>query len=355
MSTPSSMPAAPRNPRIDEYDGLRGLASLAVYGFHASPRAIPWGWAAVDLFFVLSGFLITAIILENKTAPRFLWSFYARRSLRIWPIYYLVLIALLLAGQSVSSAVPYYLTYTQFVPRYLGREMPEWELMRHTWSLAVEEQFYLVWPALLLIVPRRFVIALSSVMLAVSVGARRLGVDPQIALGRLDGLALGSILACLLANGELGRKRSLQAAIVALVGAITIAVYHKLAFSAFPIEFSSVDSTTKILAWNLVSFTVVTVCACYAGAWWMAPIRHPILVYLGKTSYGFYLYHGVVLTTAVTLTDSSGPYVGKGLLLGLFSLPITLALSAISWRWIEFPINALKRYMPYGPSVRPEL
>jgi peptidoglycan/LPS O-acetylase OafA/YrhL len=123
--------------RIAELDGLRGLAAVTVVAYHIFIFRLPWGWAAVDIFFVLSGYLITAIVLKHGQSWAFLPAFYARRGLRIWPIYYLLIMILALRGLDDAAALPYYLTYTQQVPCYWGCEMPLWLLMQHTWTLAL--------------------------------------------------------------------------------------------------------------------------------------------------------------------------------------------------------------------------
>src|SRR5262245_25669872 len=109
--------------RVRELDALRGLAALAIVVYHFALSWFPIGWAFVDLFFVLSGYLITSIILEHRQSPRFLPRFYLRRGLRIWPIYYLCLLLLLVFGPSLPrptdwGALPAHLTYTQNVERY---------------------------------------------------------------------------------------------------------------------------------------------------------------------------------------------------------------------------------------------
>ncbi len=114
----------------------------------------------MDLFFVLSGYLITAIVLDHGDSPRFLGVFYVRRGLRIWPIYYLVLGVLVAINGRIPrpeplGSVPYYLTYTQNLPRMWRYDVPkEMVAFDHSWTLALEEQFYLIWPALILLAAR---------------------------------------------------------------------------------------------------------------------------------------------------------------------------------------------------------
>lgn len=184
--------------RIPELDGLRGLACLVILLYHVKPHALPGGWAAADLFFVLSGFLITSIILKHSAERRFLAHFYLRRGLRIWPVYYLTVLLLaavapILPRPCDFAGLPYLLTYTQNVPNYWSGKAPEFTpYLAHTWSLAIEEQFYLIWPLLVCWVGRRGVVPLALALVAVSVGARAMGLHWWLLLSRGDGLALGA-------------------------------------------------------------------------------------------------------------------------------------------------------------------
>ena len=146
--------------RIPELDALRGIAAVVIVIFHSNVRRFPWGWAAVDLFFVLSGFLITGIVLRHGGSRGFLSRFYIRRALRIFPAYYLVVLGLVVFRNMLPRPVDprgliYELTYTQFLPYYWFAEAPRYSpYLGHTWTLAIEEQFYLVWPALILLAGR---------------------------------------------------------------------------------------------------------------------------------------------------------------------------------------------------------
>ena len=142
--------------RILELDALRGIAAIVIVIAHLGLiRGTAWVLSAVDLFFVLSGYLITANILKNRQAPRFLSVFFTRRALRIWPAYYLAMVVCLLVSRTVKwdqppDAWPYYLTFTQNVHDYVKIPSPLFSKMfLHTWTLAIEEQFYVLWPLLL--------------------------------------------------------------------------------------------------------------------------------------------------------------------------------------------------------------
>ena len=148
-------------PHIPALDGLRGIAVLAVMAYHFSLGHLPYvgpffgsAWAGVDLFFVLSGFLITGILIESKGRPRFFLNFYARRTLRIFPLYFGVLIVVFgliprfaslesLHLNSPGGELPFWLYYSNIAVYLYGWPAAA---MGHFWSLAIEEQFYLVWP-----------------------------------------------------------------------------------------------------------------------------------------------------------------------------------------------------------------
>ncbi len=125
------------------------------------PSLVPFGWASVDLFFVLSGYLITAILIRYERSPRLLVNFYARRGLRIWPVYYLTVAAVVVLGPILPvptkwDGLGYYVLYLQNLPMYWSGKVPAFSpYVAHLWTLACEEQFYLIWPALVVLFGRR--------------------------------------------------------------------------------------------------------------------------------------------------------------------------------------------------------
>ncbi|HKN20995.1 MAG TPA: acyltransferase, partial [Terracidiphilus sp.] len=146
---------------MPELDGLRGLAILAVVLYHCNPRlqgtwiygASLWGWAGVILFFTLSGFLITSILLTTRDQPRYFHNFHARRALRIWPVYLLLLVVVYLnapwfIGPSVWEAIKTapWLAYIFCVQNLFHLTLPP--AIQPTWALAIEEQYYFVWAPL---------------------------------------------------------------------------------------------------------------------------------------------------------------------------------------------------------------
>lgn len=394
--------AAQTDGRVTALDGLRGLAILFVVQYHVlSPapklmldgapndidatiiRAARSGWAGVDLFFVLSGFLITGILLRAKEGPHYFRNFYARRFLRIFPVYYAfiaVSVLLLPAVRSVDGTQFvrlvqvaqgdqwWYWTYLQDIP--MG--MPwirEWRPMPGTylWSLAVEEQFYVVWPAVVLLCSRR---VLTAVCVATFVAAFAFRVWAVTADGhwsvwyatyflpwaRMDALAAGAFIASLAAGGSLPSWR-----FVVGVGAIAAAaaITLGLAQGALVPE----DDWTRTIGFSLLA-------ACFACAVATAsrvPVGSPVhrwlswppLVAFGAYSYALYLFHWLIyaelaeaIFDAGGLPTVAGSYLPAMAALDAATLLISFCAAWLSWHLFESRVLKLKRYFPYG-SVDP--
>jgi peptidoglycan/LPS O-acetylase OafA/YrhL len=196
--------------RIAELDGLRGVSALLIVAYHLFEKHLLGCWAALHIFFVLSGYLITSIVIQHELSWQFLWNFYLRRSLRIWPIYYLLIILLTFVGLRSTEALPYYLTCTQRLPLCRGGDMPTWPALQHAWSLAAEEQCYLIWPVVALLAGTRPLGYLALAFALIGVGARHAGFDIWTLAGRCEGFALGGFLASNMADTD--RRRASQAA-----------------------------------------------------------------------------------------------------------------------------------------------
>src|ERR1700733_691121 len=215
-----------RSYNIRALDGIRGLAIIFVMLFHFEGR-VPacnvvigslkficgFGWFGVDLFFALSGFLITGILLDTRQADNYFGAFYARRILRIFPLYYAVLTAVLVAAglkHPRPNGVPlvadeklYFLYLTNWLALWKGKWGPN--MLGHFWSLAVEEQFYLIWPfCVWWLIPRKLItmaIVASSVALLVRIcWVAHSGPSQAIVMStltRMDSLLCGALGAAL--------------------------------------------------------------------------------------------------------------------------------------------------------------
>ncbi len=208
---------------IPELQGLRGLAVLAVVVYHCHPRlegtwvhsASLWGWAGVNLFFVLSGFLITSILLESRNKEKYFRNFYGRRALRIWPVYLLVLVVVYLnapwfIGPTITQAIKAapWLAYLFFVQNLFHLALPP--AIGPTWSLAIEEQYYFLWAPLVRFLRRPWLLAaVLCSALVVSPLLRHANLHWMTltnTLIHLDGIALGSLLALGLHTLALSRR-----------------------------------------------------------------------------------------------------------------------------------------------------
>jgi peptidoglycan/LPS O-acetylase OafA/YrhL len=357
---PSILRAVGGGQRVLELDALRGLACLVILVYHLMPHRVPGGWAGVDLFFILSGFLITSIILKSFHERRFLAHFYMRRGLRIWPVYYLTVLLLAAATPILPrpydlGGLPYLLTYTQNVPFYWSKTAPQFaSYLMHTWSLAIEEQFYLIWPPLICIVGRRGVVPLSLALAFASVWARAHGFHWWLLLARGDGLAMGSLLAVLLSpgGGEIRQTTLLRWAfgtgsVAAMVYLIPFAACGGMSTLEMPMWPAS-----TVLVVNLFGFGVVGLVVCLQGHPALRPLRSRWLVKAGQLSYGLYMYHYVILLFSDDLAQRFG-LGGRPFWRQALTSVAIFALATLSWRYVERPFLRLKDRFSYGPSANP--
>jgi peptidoglycan/LPS O-acetylase OafA/YrhL len=325
--------AAPQNnrPYFPALDGVRAVAALMVMAFHFSQdtgRPGVWiiGQTGVDLFFVLSGFLITTILL---IAPAKDWrevrTFYIRRTLRIFPLYYGTLIVSALFG-SVASL--WFWIYLQNIPLFLSMPVAG---PSHFWSLAVEEQFYLVWPFLVFFLPRQWLVKALWGIIAVAILFRVLFLPFHIhwyilpIFGRFDGLAAGGLLATYYRRGLLQRhRRSLL-----LLGTVS-AVAIWLQWWRFHGEGQSWNEVVKFsLATSfyaaVVGYVIVSGSSLTSRLLALKPLR-----FIGKVSYGLYVFHPFLFAY---LIPRMRQYPTVVQLLACFT--VSLAASVISWYCYE--------------------
>jgi peptidoglycan/LPS O-acetylase OafA/YrhL len=352
------MPEATRG-RVAELDALRGIAVAMVCGCHLWPesRIFFCGWSGVDLFFVLSGYLITQIILRNGQEPGFLRAFYVRRTLRIWPVYYLTLMVIIafapwLARSRgwVVTSLGYYLTYSQ---NLFVSQIPHDSVYRKcygpTWSLALEEQFYLIWPALVLLLPRRGLPLVAIGWIVVSCGTRGRGPELDTLVGRGDGLALGGLLAYMLNDRQrmcaaLGKYRlGFGLVTIAVLVVLTMMVLN---FGRRILAYPPEPPSLGLLLLDLLFFGVIGLAACFAGHPAICLLRDRRIVGLGVISYGVYIYHLPVFRLVEGFSMRFG--LGDRLDLDLAKLALSVLTAALSWKVFEQPILSLKKRFAYS-------
>ena len=349
---------------IVELDGLRGIAILLVMLHRLWPasssfaRVTEAGWIGVDLFFVISGFLITGILLETRDDPDYFRNFYARRVLRIFPLFYLLVGGMLLVfpvvqhvrgGSSpfldrAGSPLWYLLQLGNIPEGVLGRDPPYW--LAPVWSLAIEEQFYLTFPWVVRWVRPRRLVALLLAMIALAPLVRLTAMlawpaldrfPYQFTLSRVDAIASGCLLAIVARSPGLEHRRGLRGALVAVVvGAAVVAVATGLDRTT---PFGIVAGYT-VVALGFAALVLLTLFA--RGARATAPLRLRGLRYLGKTCFGLYLLHRPADTIVSALAARAGVD-GAAIWLVLVKIAVAVGLASLSWFLFERPILRLKR------------
>ncbi|CAN5655895.1 hypothetical protein BH23PLA1_BH23PLA1_03740 [soil metagenome] len=354
--------------RVTELDSLRGLTALAIVFYHMHPE-FAFGWTRVDLFLVLSGYLVTSIVLKYHRAEGFLLTLFARRALRIWPCYLLALVLTVVLNPYLNEPFqldgwPYFLTFSQNIPHYWGAEPPPFsEYFHHTWTLAIIEQFYLLWPVLIVLLSPRRIVPMALALILLSLGTRFWGLIPWVLLARCDGLALGGMLAALTADPDrvarhIGRYRlGFSAAIVASAGLLALSLSHPTGTS-YHSTAESIWPSITIFGSSLLYFGLLGLVVCASGHPALAVLRHPRLVALGMISYGLYLYHPLTLVAVNRLADEFG--IGPRWFVDGLELAACMTIAWLSWILLERPINRLRGRFPFriaretpAPHVRP--
>jgi peptidoglycan/LPS O-acetylase OafA/YrhL len=318
---------APLPAHLPALDGVRGIAilwvmlhnlSLMEIGAGSGPLmhllidGIDAGWAGVTLFFALSGFLITGILLDSREAPGYYRNFYVRRVLRIFPLYYGVLFVAFVLIPLLVHPVPLHVAEDRPEQIWLWTYLSNWGLpygiadytFPHFWSLAVEEQFYLLWPLLVRSRGPRAVLRLAAVLAAASLLVRAAmavaGAPPEalyaFSVTRMDALALGGAAAAVL---RMPAWRAWVAARAGLLLGVAVGLFMAgfLGFHAL----RRLDPMTQTVGYTLlaVCFSLLVLALAAADAtgkqrWWAQGWRIAPLRVLAKYSYGMYIFHKIL-------------------------------------------------------------
>lgn len=368
---------------VPALDGVRGAAVLLVIVYHFANSfyvigftnplfsALRVGWLGVDVFFALSGFLITGILLDTKTSPNYFKSFYVRRILRIFPLYYgaiacvLLLWAMLPAAgvwgerdSMFAAASPF---WTGFFLENLGLALHgpgATGVLTHYWSLAVEEHFYLVWPALVWLTSRRQLFGLAVGVIVLSVVGRavmwRQGLDLHAIFGatplRLDGLAVGAIAAILVRHE---RPPSPRLAIALLVGALAaLALLMNLRGTV-----EQYDPVLWLSAYPLASIATAAALVGSIGGGALAQMLSAApLRWFGRYSYGLYVWHpivGVLLFHSRFAILPADPTHLDVLVAAVVAMAVNIAAAWLSFNLWEKRFLSLKRLFPARPGDEP--
>ncbi len=337
-----------------DIDGLRAIAVLSVVTYHAAPHLLPGGYVGVDVFFVISGFLISTIILRERAEGCFsLAAFYARRIRRLFPALIVVLLATLAIGwyfllphefralgKHIAAGAAYFINFT------LKREAGYFDAaagdkpLLHLWSLAVEEQFYIVWPLLLLLIRERRHLLIALLLITSASFASNLnavGRNPASAFylpqNRVWELSLGALLAfaALYANGAkawLARRPISVAALSNVASCLGLALILGAAFGyddrvIYPGAWAAVPTLGAVLMIGAGPGGLV-------NRWLLA---HPALVFVGLISYALYLWHWPLLSFAHILGIGDDDRITGAL------VAISAGLAIATWALVERPLR----------------
>jgi peptidoglycan/LPS O-acetylase OafA/YrhL len=369
-------------------DGLRALAFLGVFAYHT--QFLRFGWVGVDLFFVLSGFLITDILLRMKDSiqgKEFFLKFYGRRALRILPLYYfyllaLTLIVLLIPNLNLGPLIKnfsdefqrniwYGVFYVYDFFSATSSYAKNWSFT-HLWSLSVEEQFYLVWPLLIFLVPKKhfkklclIAIGLGPILRLIITTIYRshfspiLLDDPQQAtyvlpFSQIDAFALGAYIS----RFEISRPRGQLLAMVILTPALGMLAdqlttgQYVLATLGYKLPLAG--AYKEVWGYSLLNYLFAVLLFCVVRTkLFTSDLSGSVLRYLGKISYGLYVYHYFTLAVVTGLFKKFGlPYTLGSSEVFWTALLATIAVASLSYYLLEKPILGLKtRFFEIAPTA----
>ncbi len=369
--------------RIKEMDGLRGIAIMLVMALHIFNRArvfsehptlefisnLPlFGWIGVDLFFVLSGFLITSILLNARDKKYYFRNFYVRRILRIIPLYYMTMLVVFLVivpikepefSDKILKLLPFQIFYLQ---NWLGIKafVHTTAYIWVTWSLAIEEQFYLFWPALVYLMKRENLVKFSIGYILLSAVTRTIGILAwentaqasnffySNSFTRFDELIIGGLLAMFLSAEDWREKIKTIALPAMFVSALVFILLCIMdlghpGFRYIPLNIGGYTSLSIFTA-ALISIFITHP----ENSIIRRVFRNDLLAFLGKYSYALYLLHmpvTLILLDLLWWTKNRGwkMYV----LYIVSSFAVTILVSFISWHVFEKHMLSLKKYFEY--------
>jgi peptidoglycan/LPS O-acetylase OafA/YrhL len=331
---------------------MRGLAILWVVLYHCNPRLVGtwihyaslWGWSGVILFFTLSGFLITSILLTTRDKPRYFHNFHARRALRIWPVYILLLVVVYLnapwfIGPTVTEAIKTapWLAYLFLVQNLFHLTLPP--AIGPTWALAIEEQYYFLWAPVVKYLRRPWMLAAPLLCALIASPLLRHShpawLTPTHTLIHLDGIALGSLLALGMHTLPLSRRAWLWMGLGSLFAGIAAA--------------TTIAGGTAYLDSALAVGYTGGMLALIASTGMRNPINATLrsgpLAFYGRISYGLYMCHISVFIYFGWFDLRMDPYGTVGnLAIVAFRLATATAVAAALWYGFESQILKLKRH-----------
>lgn len=354
-NTPQPVNDSLARTRFIELDGLKGISTTFVVAAHIDIRPVFWAWSWMDMFFVLSSFLLTRIAYKKCTDFRSVIAFSGRRIERIWPLYFLTISLLFVTAaviNHVKSAAVFDLT--AFARLYTFSQYSEMlfqpvandnyiYLARHTWSLALEEQFYVLLPLAVLLLRRTSPLVWLTVLVSVivlSITQRIANPNMYILTSHLDAFAFGSLVA--IGFQEFSAHARLMRRLLLCLALVSLALFIPYVFEGYAALLKG-DTEPRYEAWP-ATFSVVFwassigLLALNRGAEALSLLRHPALVRVGNLSYAIYLVHYPILKLVPNQLVAQFPGLTH-LTAELLCLPLIWLLAEFLYRTIDRPLQ----------------
>ncbi|MCT4085434.1 acyltransferase [Elizabethkingia anophelis] len=330
----------------NDIQGLRAFAFIFVFLFHLNPKWLPGGFIGVDMFFVISGYLITSIILHQKSSNKFSFiSFYESRIKRIVPAYYFALLLVAIAGSFIyldfdlqvlrrsliTSAFFISNVYFGGGDNYFGAKLAENPLL-HTWSLAIEMQFYLLLPILLILFRKKilpYIISLLIVIITAYVEYQFInkGYSSELyfsLLSRIPEFLIGSLFSIILVNSKIKLSKNINPLFLSIVGVLMI--FYSIIFIDEKTLFPGITAFIPCIGVSLILISSDNLITKF--------LSHKIVVYIGSLSYSLYLWHWPIMAY---IRYRNGVYEGYQFTFTeiIFITILTFVLAWISYKFVE--------------------
>lgn len=374
---------------IPEIEGLRGVLSLVVIAAHVYAPTMFWGWGCMEIFFVISGFLIGRQILCYYTQPGFVKKYLIRRAIRIWPAYYFFLLLSIVANatwDALKYGDPWHkLTWLQIVipmfflqnsSKYFTEESVQNLTYNdvpyhfgHSWSVAIEEHFYLIAPIVLIALYKRtrspavwgLVVLLGTLISVVF----RIDHSYWLIVGRLDGFLVGVFVAYVWTQKAAAtyvnisdKTLNVTLAVCAVYSTVIIGHYVYIGFAVgfddglYGRVFDFGDPITLFLLNPYVGFALLGGCLVYCSALnvntlFLAPLRMKVFQYLGRISYSTYLCHVLIVSDLVPRLLGTHGTDDITVWNYVFSYALTIGFSHLSYIYVETRLMRYKRKLAY--------
>ena len=360
--------------RIAELDGLRGLAILLVMSFHyinnqlvntagiiahALSLVTSFGWVGVDLFFVLSGFLIGSILVRNKRSKNYFSTFYLRRLVRIVPNYFLLVVIFMIILAIPWFADNYFLTGNNVIPAWSYFAMLHNFYMAHlqnfgnvamsvTWSIGIEEQFYIIFPFIVYFINDKWLpfILIAAIIMASFIRATYQSWVPQYVLlpCRMDAISFGALIAWINYHYDLKvlARKYFAVLIVILATVVGFCGYLYIRYN----DLGVIKNSLFALVFAILLVFALT----YTNSWYGRLLRNKMLVWIGTVSYSLYLFHYLILGIFHHVNgyrEGIGIYNAKDIVVSVIALIVSILFSWLVFKLLETPAVRLGKRLKY--------